>query len=399
MAKIVRKLLPTDTWRIGEHESWFSDMSLKGHHLKKMGNLIAQFEQGEPKQIEYRIEVTNKKEISGDQIDMYEENGWDYITSYQYFHVFSSPTERNAPELHTDAAEQAFTLEHLNKEFNWYALAMTISTTLIVGMLVAIWFLDGTPLLRLVEGDILHQIFGSLICLHFAYLSIRGMLAISSLRKSLIEGKVINHHAPWKKSLHRNKLLFSLLLAIAIINCVFAFIQLVKMDTFTLPTEDANLPFVRLADIEQNPNLERGESYIIDGVDWANSYTTNWSLFAPVQYETGEVGVIEGIKWADGSGTYSPMISSEVYLLTFKSFATPLIKDLIKWHTIGNETEPFLKLQHPELDQLITHEQDGRKLFFASEGKVVMFVQYFGSAEMETIIKNVAEKMKLIAEK
>lgn len=30
MTKMVRKIRPTNYWRIGEHESWFSDMSLQG---------------------------------------------------------------------------------------------------------------------------------------------------------------------------------------------------------------------------------------------------------------------------------------------------------------------------------------------------------------------------------
>lgn len=399
MGKIVYKLRPTDTWRIGEHESWFMDMSMKGLHLKKMGSLFAQFEKGEPKQIEYRIEVSNNKNISNEQIDMYEDNGWDYVTSSHYLHVFSSPKERKAPELHTDPAEQAFTMEQLNKEFNKNAILMTLSTTLFIGILGALWLLDRTPFLHLVEGTALYQSILVLYYVYQVYFVTRGMLAIRALRKNLIEGKAINHHVPWKRSLQRNKLFFTLILAIVFINTAFVFIQLARNDTYTLPIGASNLPFVRLADVEQNPNLERVEGGFSGEVHPAYYYHTNSSILAPKQYDVVEEGVIEGEKWADGSGTYSPVITTKVYQLTFKSFATPLIKDLMKMYTFGYESEPFLNLAHPDFDQLITHEQDGRKVLYASKGKVVMLVQYVGNAEMGSIIDNVAEKMKQITEK
>lgn len=51
-------------------------------------------------------------------------------------------------------------------------------------------------------------------------------------------------------------------------------IQLVKMETRTLPLASTGLPIVRLADAEQNPNLVReNPSYIRDDIDWGNRYS------------------------------------------------------------------------------------------------------------------------------
>ena len=41
-------MLLGDLWRIGEYESWFSDMASEGLHLKKVGYLFAHFEKREP---------------------------------------------------------------------------------------------------------------------------------------------------------------------------------------------------------------------------------------------------------------------------------------------------------------------------------------------------------------
>ena len=78
--------------------------------------------------------------------------------------------------------------------------------------------------------------------------------------------------------------------------------------------------FVRLADIEQNPALVRDEPYMIDNVDWGNRYTYDWSLLAPVQYETDENGIVPGEMWEDGSGEYSPSIKQGFISLVFQGW-------------------------------------------------------------------------------
>lgn len=46
------------------------------------------------------------------------------------------------------------------------------------------------------------------------------------------------------------------------------------MDTKTLPEANLDLPIVRLADVEENLALVRGEpSYVSDNVDWGNRYS------------------------------------------------------------------------------------------------------------------------------
>ena len=45
-----------------------------------------------------------------DEKELYRQGGWKYVTKFGEFTIFSSATELNAPELHTDPAEQAQTL-------------------------------------------------------------------------------------------------------------------------------------------------------------------------------------------------------------------------------------------------------------------------------------------------
>lgn len=395
MGKIVRKLRPNDYWRIGEHESWFTDMAAEGIHLKKMGSRFAKFVQGEPKKMRYRIDVSFSKKITSEQIDMYAESGWDYVTSYSYFHVFSSPAELHAPELHTDPAEQSYTLKALDEKYAQTAWTVTILILLTFGMLASIWFLDGTPTLMMVQGNVLTQTILSIILGYSAYNSLQAAISIRSLRKKLADGKPIDHHAPWKKRFRRNTAIALLFKVTAGSTAAISFAQLSMMDTKTLPEGNIDLPIVRLADIEQNPDLIRGEpSYVDDDVDWGNRISYDWSPLAPVQYETDENGEVIGEKWDDGSGRYSPSIQTQVYQLSIAGLADNLLSDLVKRYRYEDSVEEFVQKKNPALDELIVYEEEGIKKVFASKGKTVIYVWYHGKADVDSVIEAVVENIR-----
>jgi Protein of unknown function (DUF2812) len=394
LGKIVRKLRPEDYWRIGEHESWFADMAAEGLFLKKMGSRFAKFVKGEPKKMKYRIDVSFSKEISNEQVEMYAESGWNYVTSYSYFHVFSSPAELHAPELHTDPAEQSYTLKALDEKYAQTAWTVTIMILLTFGMLASIWFLDGTPTLMMVEGNVLTQTILTIILGYSAYNSLQAAISIRSLRKKLAEGKPIDHHAPWKKRFRRNTAIALLFIVTAGSTAAISFVQLSRMDTKTLPEGNIDLPIVRLADIEQNPDLIRPEPvYVDDNVDWSNRLSYEWSPLAPVQYETDENGEVIGEKWDDGSGRYSPSIQTQVYQLSIAGLADNLLSDLVKRYRYEDSMKEFVQKKHPALDELIVYEDEGIKKVFASKGKTVMYVWYNGKADMEAVIEGVVEKI------
>lgn len=395
MGRIVRRFR-SDEWRIGEHESWFADMAVQGFHLKRLGRIFAYFEKGEPKRTRYRMDVSIRKKMSVEQIQLYEESGWGLVTQYGSFYVFSSPVEREAPELHTDPAEQAYTLRELDKKLFGNALFIVVALLLIAGMLASLWFFDGTPVYMLVEGMAIQQTLLTVIIGYQAYVAVRGALSIRALRKQLIEGRPIDHHTPYRKRWRRQTIISLLFLLFAALSAIFPIMYLVKEKTETLPEESEGLPIVRLAEIEQNPDLVRAEPYWIDGVDWANRYSYDWSPLAPVQYDTDESGIVPGETWDDGSGGYSPSVHTKVYELSIPSLADPLVSDLVKRFQFGNEK--YIEAEHPELDRLLVHEDAEVKEVVASKGKAVLYVRYHGYSDLETVLEGIVEKMGLISE-
>lgn len=394
--KVVLKLRPSNYWRIGEHESWFSDMAKEGLHLRKVGSMFVHFIKEEPKETRYRIDAVHNKEITLEQQQMYVESGWSYVTRYGMFSVFSSPVELNAPELHTDLEEQAYTLKALDKKIASSALWAAISTLLLIGLIYFSIFFNSTPTLFLVEGETIQPL-TLFIIIYLAYSAIRAAVAIRSLRRKLKEGKAIDHAAPWKRMRNVNLIVSNVLIVIAIITAIIPYIQIALRETAEMPMDSIDIPIVRLKDVEQNTQMGRYKPYMQDDIDRGNSYTYKWSILAPIQYEAEEKGIVNGQEWRDGSGVYSPSIHSQVYKIIFPSMSENLVDDLIERYVFeGNEK--LLRLEHSGFDLLIVKEDDEKKEIFAAKGKGVMYVRYYGYADMKSLIENVAQQINTIAE-
>ena len=54
-----------------------------------------------------------------EQVAVYEDCGWKYVTSSGLIHVFSSPAGSDAPEFYADPAQQALTLRALRRQYIW----------------------------------------------------------------------------------------------------------------------------------------------------------------------------------------------------------------------------------------------------------------------------------------
>lgn len=397
MNKVIYKLRPCDFWRIGELESWFTDMSAKGLHLKKTGAILTGFVKGEPKQMKYRIEVSSHKRIPLEQKQLYKESGWDHVTSYGNFSIFSSPAEINAPEIHTDPAEQSYTLKELDRKFVLSASIVAIAIALMIFMLSAVWFFDSAPTLAFIEGRTLQQAILVIVELYVVFTSLKAAISIRALRKRLSAGKSINHYAPWKKHQRIARVINTVLFIFVIFGSILPWIQLAVGKTETLPITSTDLPIVRLADIEQNSELVRKESYNADNVDWGNRYSYDWSILAPLQYQSDERGVVPDQMWQDGSGTYSPSIHTWVYQLSFKWMREEVINDLIERYGMQHRGGDFKEIENTDFDLLIVHEVDGFKEVFAAKDKAVMYVRYYGYADINRIIESIRKTIAIIS--
>ncbi|MFC5591941.1 DUF2812 domain-containing protein [Sporosarcina soli] len=397
MTKIKRKMLLNDFWRIGEYESWFAEMAKDGWHLQKVGKLFARFQQGEPLDTRYRIATSSNKNMSSEEKLEYKEAGWNHITRFGEFNVFASPVECQAPELYANPSEQAKTLRSNYKKMRLSVILISVLLLLSIIFYSMLWSNEQTPMLELVEGDAISQITLLFIQLTFIIVTIRSMVLIRKTQKRLSEGQATDYHVPWRKSRSINLAIVILTIMITVPLASSTWIQMVSQKTVNLPMEHTELPLVALADIEQTPHLERDEQVDDQQFDWNNHYTKKTSFFAPQQYESTEQGIVTEEEWEDGSGPYSPSIYIQAYKVQFSFMAKHLMNDLLfNYDRRDSRDEHFTVLDRKGFDALTIREIDELKEIFAVKGKGVIYVRYFGHADMESLLASVEERMTFI---
>ncbi len=92
-------------WDDEKEEAWLSEMAQQGWHLKRLVfSTVYEFEQGEPKEVTYRLDYNaiGRKE-KDNYLLLFADAGWEHvgeISGWQYFRKEVQPGE--APEIFTD---------------------------------------------------------------------------------------------------------------------------------------------------------------------------------------------------------------------------------------------------------------------------------------------------------
>lgn len=389
--KKVYKFLLADNFAIGRNESWFSDMAKEGLHLKKLGNLFAIFEKGEPKETEYRIDYI-KANVTEEQLAVYSNCGWDYVTDNRKFYVFSSPVSLNTTELHTDTIEQSLTLSDLDKFLRNNMILCSVLIFAAIAMILSIYIFQDAPILFMVQGQFVQQILMVALDIFLICNVVHNYKAIRSLRKSLEDGTPINHHEEWKGA-HRIKAAFNIvIICLGIFMMIYPFVEIAKREQYTLSQNQTNLPCVNLSEIENNPNLIREKGYTDKGVDWNNSVRYKWNLMAPAIYEIDENGIVTDEMWDDNSGTYSPSIHTKYYHITFKSITNYLLKDLVHRQIYCDDIK-IEEISYKNIERVVVAQQGITKYIFAILDNQVIYVRYHGNAEIQEVMPLVLERL------
>ncbi|MDF3000833.1 MAG: hypothetical protein K0Q48_952 [Bacillota bacterium] len=286
-SKTVRRFMQDDIWNIGRNESWFSGMAEKGFHLRSIGRTFALFEKGEPTKTNYRIDVMNTAP-GPEQLELYEEFGWKLVCHIKELYIFSSPENSACPELHTDPAEQSFTLETVDRKLKYQVIWISFLMMIFLGMMAALFLLNQTPTLSLMEVTGLQIPILLFVELYVSYSVIRNYVSLRRLKRTLSEGRPMNHKESWRLPRLINGTISVFFILTAFLTIYLPVAEIIQRENYSLPEKFSNLPVIRLIEIEKRPDLKRQTGPFSGGVDFLNSVITGWSPMAPVQYEINE---------------------------------------------------------------------------------------------------------------
>lgn len=183
-------------------ESWLDSMAEKGYFLSERGFLfgLAMFERGKPYPVRYRLSA--RKGIpwdaplpSGDEKELYEAYGWQYLTDWNQYHIYCTSQE-TARELHTEPKIQALAVEKVIRR-QWghilYCLVVLAVNPGFKSMLLWTWSRTGNS-----------DETGWLICCLLAIVCGLGQAAVGLLYSyriyaRLAAGESLDHRKDWKR--------------------------------------------------------------------------------------------------------------------------------------------------------------------------------------------------------
>ena len=401
MENTIYRLKPGDSWRIAELESWLSYMSAKGWHVKSIGIRLAKFTKGEPKKIKYRVDLSSsKKNIDEGQLSTYKQLGWSYVDSWIYhagrssFHVFSSPSELNAPELHTDPVEQSYTLKTLDKALRSSAIFSIFATLLFIGLFTHDLLNNTTPYLNIVnQPNPFNNFYLMVIVFYEVISSIKSTLSIRKLKMDLSHGKPQNHEAPWKLPLFYTRILVYLCSILIIFLLSFNFRG---YPTNPLPLNAEAMPIILLSEIEETTDIDRIRAPF-NTISESNWYSTDKNFFTKIKYTTEEHVKINNPLDKTNTSVYSPTLFCKIYNLRFSSMADNLSLDEKK----SMEELDYIKYEQmdsEDFDLLYVSEGDSSYEIIACDDNSVISLSYSGEASLNKILEVISKKLLLLNE-
>ncbi|MBO1264622.1 DUF2812 domain-containing protein [Proteiniclasticum sp. SCR006] len=390
--KMKRKMIPVDVYDIPAMQSYLGDMAAEGLFLRKVGT-YGHFEEGEPRRVLYRMEplMRDEKMPREDQMEAYKDYGWDYVcTIANGFHIYSTE-EKDYRELHTDPVTQSYAFSHLEKKLKLSSRVYLLSLPIMVVLILLPVFQMDQPLLFAVRyGNSSYQV---MLLILYAFL-FHQIHASRKKLKLLLDGLEKGEELPRKRTYRKNYgpyVINGILGLFGVIMIINSVLMMTRGWEKNLAEITEPIPMIQLTDIEQT------EGFVKDQDGYRNEEIRyDWTELAPVIYELHQSGEVKGEMWADGSGTYSPYLSSEYYEVRFAFLGNPLVKELME---DALEFHRYRPIQHQELfidgfDDAILVKSEDTQMFFGRIGRSVLYVRYHGYEDLSAHLDEIYDTLR-----
>ena len=163
------------------------------------------------------------------------------------------------------------------------------------------------------------------------------------------------------------------------------------------------IPMVSLAEIEQDPAFQNGHiddantTYV--GGDWDNQISFDSSFLVPQQTTITQSGFVPGRNWAGSSEPYEPTLAFHIYRLRYPSMGECFVEsqmdwklsDLMPWDTLDLSAETGLDEAYLCVSGKYS---DTLKKLFLRQGDTIVYVSYFGEADLRPFVPQFAALMQ-----
>jgi hypothetical protein len=165
-------------WQDDREEAWLGDMSRQGLHLTHPGAFGQYtFEQGEPRELAYRLDFVPNARKTPDYYQLFRDAGWEHVGElggWQYWR--KEILDGKEPEIFTDNASK---IQKYQRLVGYLVIFFPIYIVLLTNPSIRVSFQDGSWISTLYE--ILFFVF-FVIVMSFLFAMIKIMQRISSLK-------------------------------------------------------------------------------------------------------------------------------------------------------------------------------------------------------------------------
>jgi hypothetical protein len=355
------------SYAVGENEKLYADMAAGGWLLEKRGSYLSRFRRAEPARLRYRIELASPDTLSGEtelpeeQLALYEESGWKHVTGNVFIHVFSSPEDSGAPEIHTDPRQQAATLKGLRRRyyFSWLPLAVILPFNFLLRFLIPVragnilYGLAGAFKFSWVAYTALILLYVSMV-LWALYAALYGSVRLTRLYRRLKRGRPVDHAPMTRARPHR--IVSAALFICCAVSAALLIVQLAQHKKYDMPPE-ADGPYLLLRDL----GWEGGRTSVFS--DEYSFVETDRSLLAE-HWHTYE---------CVAAGKVSTWMYQDVYMLRDDKLAGLMLPYLMMQSPFTRDVSGFTRVDAEGLDAAY----EGKMEYIAVKGSTVYHVTYF----------------------
>lgn len=279
-------------FEIGETEKQYTDMAAKGWELVTRGKWLDHYAKTEPKQMKYRIEVAAPKtfespELPEEQIAVYADCGWEYVTGCGMLHVFRAPADSDTEEFYLDAAQQAKTLKGLKNRYLNSFLYLPVYLLVIFGLGMLLNGMDypNRNLMQFYLGFVTETAFTVIWCILLLWgivSSAYGAYRISRLYHRMKKGIPLDH-APKARRILPTAVNGCFAAATAVF-VVLTAVQWAAKETYDMPLA-ADGPYVTLSVLGiDGERIENGFNHETSYVKYSRSLLCEyWDTFETVE--------------------------------------------------------------------------------------------------------------------
>ncbi|KXL53216.1 hypothetical protein CLNEO_11870 [Anaerotignum neopropionicum] len=388
--RLIPRLIPVSIYDITQVETYFSHMASKGCFVIKMWGNFATFEKRTPQKTKYRLEPYGQKgkEPPEDMRIYYEEQGWKYICKMGYFHLYQA-TREDATEIHTDPAIQAETFVNLNKSLDSYFWLSVFMFSLFGGMIIYSTLIINPVYFDAKYGSGFPNQIIIFLYLFLIWQTYQDHRKMKKIKEQLESGVKIVHCDRYKPT-YRRYFIYAFPLV-----CAFLMFYSVHYSDKSywyadLSTYEGNYPAIPITALETNLNFISPYDDEYEG-NYENIIIFHWSAVAPEAYTVEEYGQIpEGVT-EDNAEADFPCIKTEYYRMRFQFLAKILFREVIKDNVNRDffETVQYHELHDTQFDQATLVLADDTQMFFARKGTKVVFIEYYGNENLETVVDNI----------